>query len=118
MAQYITEIEKIDLLNKTLDMKNAGYRLAQICALKLERVVMLYSFIKDNDFNTLRFEIGGDETVESISWLYAYAFLYENEIKELFGVRILNMNVDFNGHLYETAVKRPFNPAAGGKDDG
>ena len=117
MVQQITDIEKIDLLNKALDMKNAGYRLAQICALKLERIVLLYSFVKDNVFLTLRFEIGAEEAVESISWLYSYAFLYENEIKELFGVEILNMNLDFNGHLYETAVKRPFNPL-GGENNG
>ena len=116
MAQKIIDIEKIDLLNKALDMKNSGFRLAQICALKLERVVLLYSFIKDNEFLSLRFEIGADEAVESISWLYSYAFLYENEIKELFGVQILNMNLDFGGHLYETAVKRPFNPAEGEND--
>jgi ech hydrogenase subunit D len=121
--QEIRDIEKIDLLNKALDMKNAGYRLAQICATKPGRaggqdaagpgaeqvsVVLLYSFVKGNELVTLRFPTDTAEPVESISWLYAYAFLYENELKDLFGLNILNMNLDFNGHLYCTSIKTPF----------
>ena len=111
MEQTIIDIEKVDLLNKALDMKNAGFRLAQVCAVKRERIGLLYSFIKENQLQTLRFEIGDDETVESVGWLYAYAFLYENEMKDLFGVRVLNMNLDFGGHFYETKIKHPYNPA-------
>jgi len=110
MIQEIIGIEKIDLLNKTLDMKNAGYRLAQACATKAGELVLLYSFIKDEKLTTLRFTIDGSERVESISWLYPYAFLYENEMKDLFGIDIVNMNLDFNGHFYETSVAKPFNP--------
>ena len=119
MIQEIIDIEKMDLLNKVLDMKNAGYRLAQICATKFQNnqsFILLYSFIKDEKdekderFITLRFAADISDTVESIGWLYSYAFLYENEIKDLFGINILNMNLDFKGHFYETSVKTPFNP--------
>jgi len=110
MNQKIIDIEKIDLLNKVVDMKNSGYRLGQICAVKLENVMLLYSFIKNGELTTFRFKYEAGETVESISWIYSYAFLYENEIKDLFGINVLNMNVDFKGHFYDTAVKTPFNP--------
>ncbi|MCL2772418.1 MAG: NADH-quinone oxidoreductase subunit C [Oscillospiraceae bacterium] len=104
------DIEKVDLLNKVLDMKNAGYRLAQMCATKLQNFILLYSFVKDEKLVTLRFNSDIADTVESVSWIYSYAFLYENEMKDLFGVNVLNMNLDFHGHFYETAVKTPFNP--------
>ena len=94
MIQEIIGIEKIDLLNKTLDMKNAGYRLAQACATKAGELVLLYSFIKDEKLTTLRFTIDGSERVESISWLYPYAFLYENEMKDLFGDYVTDLYVD------------------------
>ena len=91
-------------------MKNAGYRLAQMCAVKLQDFMLLYSFVKDEKLVTLRFYSGISEPVESISWIYGYAFLYENEIKDLFGIDVLNMSLDFHGHFYETTVKTPYNP--------
>jgi len=109
MVQEIIDIEKMDLLNQVLNLKNVGYRLAQICATKLEKFILLYSFIREDILISLRFTAETTEAVESISWLYSYAFLYENEIKDLFGINILNMNLDFNGHFYDTMVKTPFN---------
>ena len=84
--------------------------MAQMCATKLQDFMLLYSFVKDEKLVTLRFNSGISEPVESIGWIYSYAFLYENEMKDLFGIDILNMNLDFHGHFYETAVKTPFNP--------
>jgi ech hydrogenase subunit D len=46
--------------------------------------------------------------VPSISSIYWCAFLYENELHDLFNVQVDGMAVDFHGHLYETAVKFPF----------
>ena len=106
--QEIIDIEKLSILNKTRDMKNAGYRLVQICALK--DLSLLYSFEKDDKLMVLRFS-ADCESVESISGVYSYAFMYENEIKDLFGINIVNINLDFNGHFYETAIKMPFREA-------
>ncbi|MCL2320340.1 MAG: NADH-quinone oxidoreductase subunit C [Treponema sp.] len=111
MDQQMIDIEKVDLLNKSLDMKNSGYRLSQICAVKLEKLMFLYSFVKEGKLVTLRFYAELEDPVESLSWLYSYAFLYENELKDLFGVKMVNMRLDFQGHFYDTAVKTPFNPA-------
>jgi len=111
MNQKMIDIEKVDLLNKVLDMKNIGYRLGQICAIKLEKFVLLYTFVKNGELVTFRLNCEPGEPVESISWLYSYAFLYENEMKDLFGLNMVNMSLDYNGHFYETAVKTPFNPA-------
>jgi hypothetical protein len=46
--------------------------------------------------------------LESVSSIYPYAYLYENEMKDLFGIQIQNINLDFAGKLYRTAVKTPF----------
>ena len=40
--------------------------------------------------------------------IYPNAFLYENEIHDLFGVVIKNINIDYRGTLYRTAIKVPF----------
>ena len=117
MNQEIIDIEKIDLLNRALGMKNDGRRLAQICATKTDRLILLYSFVKDNELTTLRFFIAPGETVESVSFLYPYAFLYENEMKDLYGIEVMNMNVDFGGHFYETRIKTPFSRASDGEGE-
>ena len=49
-----------------------------------------------------------DEEVPSISVIYPSAFLYENEIHDLFGVIITNIAVDYQGTLYRTALSTPF----------
>ncbi|MCL1839262.1 MAG: NADH-quinone oxidoreductase subunit C [Propionibacteriaceae bacterium] len=111
MEQEIIDIEAADLLSKTADMKNAGYRLAQACATaNSDAMTLHYSFAKDAELVTLRFSIADSITVESIGWLYPYAFLYENEMKDLFGLSFSNMNLDFKGNFYQTAIKTPFNP--------
>jgi len=116
VIQEIIEIEKPDLITKVRDMKNAGYRLATICALK--DLTLRYSFVKDEKQVTLKYPADGPEPVESVSGLYSYAFMYENEIRDLFGINIINMNLDFNGHFYETAVKVPFRAAESKVKDG
>ncbi|MGC4019369.1 MAG: NADH-quinone oxidoreductase subunit C [Muricomes sp.] len=72
-------------------------------------IELTYSFDKDYDFVNLRINMDYDTEIESISCLYQYAFLYENEIKELFGVKIKNITLDFNNNLYRISVETPFN---------
>ena len=116
MLQEIIDIEKSELLDKAQDMKNAGYRLATITA--LNDLTLLYSFVKDEKQLVLRYPASGSDPVESISGLYSYAFMYENEIKDLFGVNVVNMNLDFNGHFYETSIRVPFRAVESKVNDG
>jgi ech hydrogenase subunit D len=40
--------------------------------------------------------------------IYQNAFLYENEIHDLFGVVVTNISIDYHGTLYRTSIKAPF----------
>jgi ech hydrogenase subunit D len=40
--------------------------------------------------------------------IYPNAFLYENEIHDLFGVSIKDIALDYHGTLYRTSIKTPF----------
>ena len=40
--------------------------------------------------------------------IYPGAFLYENEIHDLFGVAITHIAIDYRGTLYRTALSTPF----------
>ena len=110
--QEITDVGKFELLSETQKMKNQGFRLAQVCATKPvsnpENLILLYSFANEEQLKSLRITLEQDEKIESISGLYPYAFIYENEMKDLFGVKVEDINLDFKGNFYKTSIKTPF----------
>ncbi len=106
--QILKEIKINDLLTEVLKVKNEGYRLVAITCSSKEGLELTYSFDKDYELLNFRFEVDTETEVSSISALYPYAFLYENEIKELFGANIKNISIDFNNTLYKIPVKTPF----------
>lgn len=108
MEQQIIKISSSELLSETIKLKNNGYRLVAISCTSKDNIELSYSFDKDYDFINLRLNIEEDVEIESISLIYPYAFLYENEIKELFGVKINNIALDYKDTLYKIAVKTPF----------
>ena len=98
------------LLEKVGEMRKQGYRLVQIGATRLpEHVELTYSFDRENRLANLRFQVpAAGVRLPSITSIYWCAFLYENELHDLFNVQVDGMAVDFHGHLYETSVKFPF----------
>ncbi len=107
--QESTPIGKNDLVGMVAQLFAEGYRLVQIGCTTLPGAYELnYSFDKDYRFKNLRITAAPGEEVPSISVIYANAFLYENEIHDLFGVVIKNISIDYHGTLYRTTVKVPF----------
>ena len=105
----ILDIEPEELLTKALQIKHAGYRLAQICATRMPGgYELLYSFGREYELVHLRLTISEDTEVVSISTVFEPAFLYENEIVDLFGVKIDLISVDYQGQLYRIEKKTPF----------
>ncbi len=108
-AQEMVTIEKRDLLEMVAALRSSGYRLVQICPTTLsDRYEMNYSFDKDRQFKNLRFTVLPGEQIPSIGLIYANAFLYENEIHDLFGIEVEHMTIDYRGTLYQTAIPAPF----------
>ena len=132
IAQTFETITSGALLEKVGELRKAGYRLMQISATRLpacgaeattppasagapparrrpESVELTYSFDRDRQLANLRLQVPTAESrVPSISSIFWCAFLYENELHDLFNLQVDGMAVDFHGHLYETAVKFPF----------
>ncbi len=96
--------------------KNAGHRLAQACATYVnDKYELLYSFEEDYAMTTYKVVVGLDEEVPSISRIFFPAFTYENEMKELFGVKIKGIVTDYNDKFYRIATETPFLKKKGGK---
>jgi len=96
------EIDKSDLVSevKKYAEKKARFVVA-VCNDLLDRFEITYFFNDTPGMNmsTLRTTIGKEEVLPSITGVYLTALLNENEIKELFGVKINDIAIDFGGHM-------------------
>jgi len=110
--QDIVMVEKSDLVGIVAELYAENYRLVQIgCSTLADAYELTYSFDREYHLKNLRFTVAAGETVPSISVIYPGAFLYENEIHDLFGVTITHIAVDYRGTLYRTTLSAPFSIA-------
>lgn len=71
-----------------------------------------WSFARGREFEHLRERVHAGEPVPSISGSYPASWLYENELRELFGIEVTGLALDLNGQLYRTATRVPFSARA------
>jgi ech hydrogenase subunit D len=71
-----------------------------------------WSFARGGELEHLREHLAPGETLPSLTQLYPAAFLYENELRELFGIEVIGLGVDLRGQLYRTAARVPFSAKA------
>ena len=108
-VQNTKQIEVSQLVNKVTKMNADGQRLVQIgCTGLAGGYEINYTFDKDYAFSNLRITITATQEVPTIQGIYLAAFIYENEISDLFGINITGMLVDFKGQFYKTSVTAPF----------
>ena len=111
MSPQPIEIITLDALREKVAAKRSqGHRLVQVSATRMgEPVELTYSFDLDLQLTNLRVVLPGPAMLlPSISGIYGCAILYENEIKDLFGVSVDGLTVDFQGSFYKTKVPHPF----------
>jgi ech hydrogenase subunit D len=107
--QITINIALQDLLKQVEGLHAEGYRLVQIGATGGEDVYEInYSFDKNYQFRNLRLTVQPGTEVPSITGIYWGAFVYENEIHDLFGIPVIGINIDFKGTFIKTAKKHPF----------
>lgn len=111
MSAVITRTPE-QLLESVRDMKADAYRLVQMHGRRNETEAgdgfeLTYSFDKNLDLRHIRLEIAPGVSPDSITGIYSYAFLYENEIHDLFGVQFVGMTPDYQGTFYRTATPAP-----------
>ncbi|MDD4138347.1 MAG: NADH-quinone oxidoreductase subunit C [Methanoregula sp.] len=108
-TQTITNIDLGNLIGGVERFRNENYRLVQIGCTKIgDQYEINYSFDKDYHFENIRITVTADTEIPSISGMYWNAFIYENEMHDLFGIQVRGMNIDFKGTLIRTAIKYPF----------
>lgn len=108
----ITPVTAADLLSVVRGMKRDGYRLLQICATKVsEGFEILYSFDNgEHELTNLKLVVPEEEEVQSVTGEYWGAFIYENEMHDLFGIKIVNNELDYGGNFFKVSEPTPWNP--------
>lgn len=100
-----------ELLTRVQTLKHEGMRFVQMCAETTEQGIdLLYTFYdetREHALNLCVYGIDAESRVPSIQGLYFAAFSYENETHDLYGMRFINMKLDFGGHFFNVATSEP-----------
>lgn len=108
--QEILNIDVNALVDKVNSLNQEGYRMVQICCTTLEDHFQVdYSFDNALKFLGLRIKLPRENAeLPSVSSIYLEACLYENELHDLFGIKVNGMAIDFGGKFYRIEKKNPF----------
>lgn len=101
------ELDRLHSEAETL--KTDGWRFIQTHAVNgKDGIDLYYSFMKDGRIANYRIAgVKGDQAVPSITDLFLAAFVFENEARELFGVDMRDIAIDFDGAMYAPAERAP-----------
>jgi ech hydrogenase subunit D len=109
MNMEINMINVPDVPNIGAKMKSGGYRLVAVtCTPVSEGYVVTYSFEKDYKLQHYRISVQEGVKIPSIGSSYGGAFVYENEIHDLYGFTFEGMTLDFKGTFIKTSIPYPF----------
>lgn len=98
-----------DIAKFAAKRKAEGWRYVQTLGINTEEGTdVIYSFMKDGLLvNSVVKGVQKTDTIPSITNDFFAAFVFENELSDLFGVHVENIAIDFGGNFYVTAVKEP-----------
>ena len=114
--QSYLPLDAADILEQAQTCKNAGWRFVQLLAVNTEvGIDLIYSFMlpfekADTEAKIVNYKVTGvnkDEIIHSITDFYLEAFVFENEIHDLFGVQIEGIAIDFKGTFYSLSQSEP-----------
>jgi ech hydrogenase subunit D len=88
--------------------RDEGYRFVQACATTTpEGFGLTYSFDKELALENLHVSLAKGEGIGSISSAFPAAFVFENEMHDLFGIDISGISIDFAGKFYTVSMPSP-----------
>lgn len=100
MIEHILPVTPDHLVNEVQQLQFAGYRFVTATSVDNDGTFdLLYTFDRQGAMRHLRIVVAAHDAVPSISRIYSCAVLVENEIKELFGVNITDIAIDYGGRL-------------------
>ena len=117
--ENIREIKKEELLAEGKKFLDAGGKfVTAVCSdlNELLEVTYFFSLSSGTEMTGLRYKVAKDEEVDSLSRVTLATVLIENEMKELFGLKVKDLAIDYGGHLL-LAQDSPVTPLLKTKKD-
>lgn len=107
--QSFSILDAKDLKSFAQNRKADGWRYVQTLAVNTESGVdVVYSFMKGASLENHTVKaVGKGDVLDSITDSYLEAFVWENEIHDLFGVSFKDIALDFEGTFYAVAQAEP-----------
>ncbi len=101
MVENLVEITSDKLLAEASKCKYNGYRfVTATCADNGDDTIdVYYHFDKDYEMRNIKITVKKGEEIPSVSKVYFSSILVENEMKELFGLNITDIAIDYGGHM-------------------
>lgn len=118
MLEAAHDIEYDHVQNEVAILHRQGYRLVTMTCLDAGKAYeVIYHFDKAYHLCHLRLRLPKGTPLPSISSLYFAANLVENEIKDMFGIVVEGLAIDYHGRflLSEDAPATPLNKNCGMK---
>jgi len=109
LSHVVSTIEASSLLSEVDVLRATGWRIVQVLGVAVQDgTEITYTFGKELEMRSLRIAAPAGSAVPSITALYPGAFLYENEIRDLYGARIERIRADWEGKVLDVAGEKPF----------
>jgi ech hydrogenase subunit D len=96
------QITKNDIVGEGAKLLGAGAKFVTAVCNDLDEKLEVSYFFSTNrgiDLTCLRYTVGKDEEVPSLTGTTLSTLLIENEMKELFGLKVKDLAIDYGGHL-------------------
>ena len=109
LVQEFVPLQLEQLHREAAVLKTEGWRFIQTHAVNTDDGIDLYySFMKDGKAVNYCVEgVQKGQQVPSITDLFLAAFVFENEARELFGVDMRDIAIDFDGAMYAPSESEP-----------
>jgi ech hydrogenase subunit D len=110
-APQITQITRDELLARAAAFKAQGLRFSQCCAVRVGEGAfeVIYTFVDDasNEVTNLRVPVAAGDELPSVGSLFPCAFMFENEMHDLFGINVVGITIDYRGGFYHLHIPTP-----------
>ena len=117
--QDFSTIKYTEVYETAQKMHDEGYRMVQICGVTKEGMSeVIYSFDKDHYLKNFKVDVPFGTPVKSITPIYWAAFVYENEVHDLFDVEFTDSKLDYKGNFFKLSTKAPWKGAEKQEQEG
>jgi len=115
MTKEVAGLDRKDIMSKAEEMSDKGYRIIQMCATSKNGITdVLYSYGKDLDMEMYKVDVPEGVSLPSITSYFWSAFIFENEIHDLFDVKFTGSVLDYKGNFFKLSTKTPWKTVAKG----